>query len=186
MVKFTLLIMPVDKILTQIKDEHYLQSPRPLHSSPNVRDKNKYCRFQKDHGHYTEDFRDMKGQIEELIQKGKLQKYVKKGESSRFGDSNRSQRGSSSKNENHPSQPPQDVIREISTIVGGPSMGGSFKSLEKACQRQVNSVHVIPLFKQRWTNQDMSFNEEDARGVKQPYNDPLVITLTIEDPGRQR
>ncbi|XP_075645045.1 uncharacterized protein LOC142616039 [Castanea sativa] len=26
----------------------------------------------------------------------------------------------------------------------------------------------------------MSFNEEDARGVKQPHNDPLVITLTIE------
>ena len=42
-VKFTPLIMPVDKILTQIKDEHYLKWPRPLHSSPNVRDKNKYC-----------------------------------------------------------------------------------------------------------------------------------------------
>ena len=26
----------------------------------------------------------------------------------------------------------------------------------------------------------MSFNEEEARGVKQPHNDPLVITLTIE------
>ena len=26
----------------------------------------------------------------------------------------------------------------------------------------------------------MSFNEEDARGLKQPHNDPLVITLTIE------
>ncbi|XP_075649817.1 uncharacterized protein LOC142620312 [Castanea sativa] len=26
----------------------------------------------------------------------------------------------------------------------------------------------------------MSFNEEDARGVKQPHNDPLVIMLTIE------
>ena len=26
----------------------------------------------------------------------------------------------------------------------------------------------------------MSFNEEDTRGVKQPHNDPLVITLTIE------
>ena len=26
----------------------------------------------------------------------------------------------------------------------------------------------------------MSFNEEDARGVKQPHNNPLVITLTIE------
>ena len=43
MVKFTSLIMPVDKILTQIKDEHCLKWPRPLHSSPNVCDKNKYC-----------------------------------------------------------------------------------------------------------------------------------------------
>ena len=42
-VKFTPLIMPVDKILTQIKDEHYLKWPRPLHSSLNIRDKNKYC-----------------------------------------------------------------------------------------------------------------------------------------------
>ena len=59
-VKSTPLIMPVDKILTQIKDEHYLKWPRPLHSSPNVRDKNKYCRFHKDHGHYTENCRDLK------------------------------------------------------------------------------------------------------------------------------
>nr|XP_023918212.1 uncharacterized protein LOC112029757 [Quercus suber] len=70
-VKLTPLVMPVDKILTQIKDEHYLKWPRPLHSSPNVRDKNKYCRFHKDHGHYTEDCRDLKEQIEELIRKGK-------------------------------------------------------------------------------------------------------------------
>ena len=40
-VKFTPLVMPVDKILMQIKDEHYLRWPRPLHSSPHVRDKNK-------------------------------------------------------------------------------------------------------------------------------------------------
>ena len=26
----------------------------------------------------------------------------------------------------------------------------------------------------------MSFNKEDARGVKQPHNNPLVIMLTIE------
>ncbi|XP_023882196.1 uncharacterized protein LOC111994538 [Quercus suber] len=63
-VKFTPLVMPVDKILAQIKDEHYLKWPRPLHSSPNARDKNKYCRFHKDHGHYTEDCRDLKEQIE--------------------------------------------------------------------------------------------------------------------------
>ena len=62
-VKFTSIVMPVDKILAQIKDEHYLKWPRPLHSSPNVRDKKNYCRFHKDHAHYTEDCRDLKEQI---------------------------------------------------------------------------------------------------------------------------
>ena len=71
-VKFTPLVMPVDKILAQIKDEHYLKWPRPLHSSPNVLDKKKYCRFHKGHDHYTKDYKDLKEQIEELIRKGKL------------------------------------------------------------------------------------------------------------------
>ncbi|XP_075675039.1 uncharacterized protein LOC142644277 [Castanea sativa] len=178
-VKFTPLIMPVDKILAQIQDQHHLKWPKPLHSSPNVRDKSKYCRFHKDHGHYTEDCRDLKGQIEELIQKGKLQKYVRKGDSNRFREGNRSQREPSSKNEGRQSQP-QEVIGEISTIAGGPFVGGSCKSLKKAYQRQVNSVHTGPPLKQRWTNQDTFFSEEDARGVRQPHNDPLVIALTIE------
>ena len=88
-VKFTPLVMPVDKILMQIKDEHYLKWPRPLHSSPYIRNKNKYYHFHKDHGHYTEDFRDLREQIEELIRKGKLQKYVKKGEYSNFKEATR-------------------------------------------------------------------------------------------------
>ena len=73
-VKLTNLVMPVDQILdlVQIKDEHYLKWPSPLHSSPNIRDKRKYFHFHKDHGHYIEDCRDLKKQIEELIQKGKL------------------------------------------------------------------------------------------------------------------
>ena len=78
--RFTPLVMPVDQILTEIRDEPSLKWPRPLHSSPNVRDKRKYCRFHKDHGHYTEDCRDLKEQIKELIRKGKLQQYVKKGD----------------------------------------------------------------------------------------------------------
>nr|XP_023885128.1 uncharacterized protein LOC111997284 [Quercus suber] len=66
-VKFTPVVMHVDKILAQIKDEHYLKWPRLLHSSPNVRDKMMYCHFHKDHGHYTEDYRDLKKPIEEFI-----------------------------------------------------------------------------------------------------------------------
>ena len=72
---------------------------------PNVRDKNKYRWFHKDHGHYTEDCWDLKEQIERLIRKGKLQKHVKKGEPSRFKDGNKSQYESSFKDEDHPFQP---------------------------------------------------------------------------------
>ena len=71
-IKFTTLIMLVNKILAQIKDEHHLKLPSPLHSSPNVHDKKKYCHFQKDHSHYTKDCKDLKEQIEELIRKRKL------------------------------------------------------------------------------------------------------------------
>ena len=128
------LVMPIDKILMQIKDEHYLKWLRPLHSSPHIRDKNKYCHFHKDHGHYTEDCQDLKEQIEELIQKGKLQKYVKKGEYSSFKRGNKNQSEFTSGSDDRPRQPPQDVIREIKTISGGPLTGGSFKSLKKATQ----------------------------------------------------
>ena len=72
------------------------------------------------------------------------------------------------------------MIGEIKTITRGPFTGGSFKSLKKAYQRQVNSVHMMPPFKHKRTDQDMSFNEANTRGVRQPHNDPLVIMLTIE------
>ena len=100
---------------------------------PNVRDKNKYYCFHKDHGHYTEDCRDLKEQIEELIQKGKLQKYVNKGEYSKFRGGNKNQHESYSKSDNRPFQPLHDVIGEIKTIAGGPFIEGSFRSLKKAC-----------------------------------------------------
>ena len=62
----------------------------------------------------------------------------------------------------------------------GAVTGGSFRSLRKACQRQVNNVHIIPIFKQRRIDRYMFFSEEDVRGVKQLHDDPLVIMLTIE------
>ena len=95
--------MPINKILEQIKDEHYLKWPRPLHLSPNMYDKKKYCRFHKDHDHYTKDCKDLKGQIEELIRKGKLQRFVKNGEPSRFRDDDKDKRKASLRDKDHTS-----------------------------------------------------------------------------------
>ena len=65
-------------------------------------------------------------------------------------------------------------------IGGGPSIRGSFRSLKKSQQRQVNSIHRIPTLKQKRTDREILFLEEDARGVKQPHDDPLVIMLMME------
>ena len=135
MVKFTPLIMPVDKILAQIKDEHYLKWPRPLHSSPNVHDKRKYCRFHKDHNHYAGDCRDLKEQIEELKRKGKLQKFVKKGDSNRPKDDGKDKPEASPRKDDHKPHRQQSAIGEIKTVTGEPSTRGSFRSLKKSYQR---------------------------------------------------
>ena len=137
-----------------------------------MRDKKKYCRFHKDHDHYIDDCKDLKEQIEELIRKGKLQRFVKKGEPSRGRDDNKNQCEASPRGEDHTFQCLPSMVGEIKTITGGPSIGGSFKSLRKACQRQVNRFHRIPPLKQRRTDRDMFFSEEDARGVKQHHDDP--------------
>ena len=176
--KFTPLVMPVDQILTEIKDEPSLKWPRPLHLSPSMRNKRKYCRFHKDHGHYTKDCRDLKEQIEELIRKGKLQQYVKKGDSTKYGQ--KGQHRGFRRDEDHSQPRLETALGEIKTITGGPTARGSFRSLWKSYQRQVNSAHSLPPLKQRRINQDMYFLEEDARGVKQSHDDPLVIMVMIK------
>ena len=103
--------------------------------SPNVHEKKKYCRFHKDHDYYTEDCRDLKEQIKELIRKRKLQRFVRKGEPSRSRDDDKDKRKTSPRDEDHTSQRPLSVIGEIKTITSGPSTGRSFRSLKKSYQR---------------------------------------------------
>jgi len=62
MVNFTPLVMPIDQVLMQIKDGHQLRWQKSLSNSPNARNKKKYCRYHRDHGHYMDKCRDLKGQ----------------------------------------------------------------------------------------------------------------------------
>ena len=68
------------------------------------------------------------------------------------------------------------------TITRGLVVGGSYKSLRKAIQRQVNNVHVKhPMAKHCHTGiDDIVFFEQDVKGIRQPHDDPLVIMLAIK------
>lgn len=76
----------------------------------------------------------------------------------------------------------RQIVGKIRTIVEGPVVKGSYKSLRKAVLRQVNSVHVKHLVAKchHIENNDIVFSERDLKGINQPHDDPLVIMLTIK------
>ena len=75
----------------------------------NKRNKNKYCRFHRDHGHDTKCY-DLKQQIEKLIRQGKLRNFL--------GQDHKDEKLKGKMKE--PSRPP---LGEIRVIVGGTSVG---------------------------------------------------------------
>ena len=111
----------------------------------------------------------MKKQIEELIQQGKLQKFVKKDYQVR----QRTEEKPIDDQIEEDCDNLKPIVGEIRTITGGPIVEGSYKSLRKVVQRQVNSVHVNHLkAKHRHTgNDDIIFSEQDVRGL----NSPIMI-----------
>ena len=80
----------------------------------------------------------MKEQIEELIQRGRLQKFVKKDYLSRP----RTEEKSNDDHKEEEQDRPKQAVGEKRVIIGGLVIGGSYWSLRKTFQRQVNSVHV--------------------------------------------
>nr|XP_023926075.1 uncharacterized protein LOC112037471 [Quercus suber] len=66
-INFTPLIMPIEQVLIQIRDDPFLQQPKPISTPVERRDKSKYYRFHQDHRHRTDECRHLKDQVETLI-----------------------------------------------------------------------------------------------------------------------
>ena len=61
----------------QIKDDPSLKWLEKMKGDPNKRNRNKYCRFHRDHGYDTDEYFDLKQQIENLIRQGKLRSFLR-------------------------------------------------------------------------------------------------------------
>ena len=68
--------MPLEQVLMQIKDDPSLKWLEKMKGDPNKRNRNKYCRFYRDHGHDTNKCFNLKQQIENLIRQGKLRNFL--------------------------------------------------------------------------------------------------------------
>ncbi|GAV90555.1 hypothetical protein CFOL_v3_33964, partial [Cephalotus follicularis] len=137
----------------------------------------KYCRYHRDHGHDTEECRQLKNQIEDLIRKGHLRKYVDRD----APQGRREQRREEAPRQEEPQQQqPRGVIH---TISGGVASGGDDSNARKAYGRQSLAVQQVSHSKRLRTGGDeevISFSEADYEGVRLPHDDPVVVTLLVE------
>ena len=106
----TLLNMPLEQVLMQIKDDPSLKWPKKMKGDPNKHNRNKYYRFHRDHVHDTDECFDLKQQIENLIRQGKLRNFL--------GRDHKDEKLKGKLEES--SRPP---LREIRVIIGGTSTG---------------------------------------------------------------
>ena len=63
----TPLIASVSQVLHEVQHENFLRWPSQIRSDPEKRDNSKYCEFHRDHGHRTNDYTQLRKEIEYLI-----------------------------------------------------------------------------------------------------------------------
>ena len=73
---FTLLSRPIQEVMAMAEAQNLLKRLNKLKSPPEKRDREKYCRFHRDHGHNTKDYFRLKIAIEKLIKRGHLAEFV--------------------------------------------------------------------------------------------------------------
>ncbi|KAL5837346.1 hypothetical protein ACOSQ3_014515 [Xanthoceras sorbifolium] len=130
-------------------------------SAPQKRDKDKYCRFHRDHGHDTSKCFQLKDHIKNLIRDGHLKEFIVR----RGGDNiQRQPRGPADKGpecprgpvrQGHPRSPKKPNRRSkspkaspINTIHGGPGTGtsnraGKLEIREASQHRKFSTVNFV-------------------------------------------
>ena len=67
---------PVQQVLEKIKNEPFFKWPNKMAEEPKRRNPNLYYHYHQDHGHTTEDCRNLWDHLEQLVQEGKLKQLL--------------------------------------------------------------------------------------------------------------
>ena len=101
----------VQKILEKVRNEPFFKWPNKMVRDPMNHNQNLYCHYHQDHGHTTEDCRNLWDHLEQLVREGRL-KYLLHHSSGRRGQTGSAFQG------NAASKPPLDTINVIFAAPG--------------------------------------------------------------------
>ncbi|XP_065632900.1 uncharacterized protein LOC136068937 [Quercus suber] len=161
---------PVQQVLEKIKDEPFFRWPNKMAGDPAKRNRNLYCQYHQDHGHITEDCKNLWDHLEQLVQEGKLTQLLHHS-GGRGGYVGSAFQGDASRG------PP---LGTINVIFAAPGRTGSCPSqvmFVSQCSEEGSSSR--PKRARPGTSLVLGFSEEDKRGTIQPHDDALVVTIRI-------
>ena len=134
------------------------------------RNQNLYCHYHQDHGHTTEDCRNLWDHLEQLVREGKL-KHLLHHSSGRGGQSSSAFQGNVA---------PKPPFGTINVIFAAPGRTGSCPSkiMSVSCYSDEDS-NSMPKGIKTNVSLVLSFSYVDRQGTIQPHDDALVVTLRI-------
>ena len=160
----------VHQVLEKIKNEPYFIWPNKMAGESTKRNQNLYYQYHQDHGHTTENWRNLWNYLDQLVREGKLRHLLH-----HSGD--------------HQNQAPQEPQRDaalrppvgmINTILSAPSRTGGYPSqVLFVTQLPTEESRLGPKRPKRNPHPVLSFSEKDKVGTNQSHDDALLITLKI-------
>ncbi|XP_065622144.1 uncharacterized protein LOC136064385 [Quercus suber] len=137
---------------------------------PAKRNRNLYCQYHQDHGHFIEDCKNLWDHLEQLVQEGKLTQLLHHS-GGRGGHVGSAFQGDASRG------PPLGTINVIFAAPGRTGFCPFGVMFVSQCSEEGSSTR--PKRARPGTSLVLGFSEEDKRGTIQPHDDALVVTIRI-------
>ncbi|OMO77926.1 Retrotransposon gag protein [Corchorus olitorius] len=198
---YTPLNAPRARILMQIERDPLLKWPKPMRQDA-PRAKHKRCAFHRDHSHDTEDYRDLKNEIENLVRRGHLRRFVdndqrqgcdgrnfqhrgrngleRRNYNNQAGNG-RAGNGQGARGQDQPDRERRGEIQNnpmagiINVIIGGASTSAK-KKVNPGAIIAIGSAAKRP---KSWKDEPISFSTEDLEGIEFPHDDAIVISAVV-------